>query len=266
MQRPVENGHVVVAVGDVHGRADLLTALFEALAEDVARLKPARVTAVLLGDLIDRGPQSLEALGLAMGGLGAFTRAAVDDVCLCGNHDGWLRQAIEGTLSDDEMRFWGANGGEATWRSFGVGRAIGARDLCMQIRGRLPAELLDFVGAMRLTHRVGDYLFAHAGIDPRKPLAAQTAETVCWIRGPFLTPEVWPFELTVVHGHTIEWTHGEPAVHAHRIGIDTGAVKTGVLTAIEINSGQMRFVQAWDAAAVAEERRRQELLQLHHHR
>lgn len=254
--RPVANGHMVICIGDVHGRADLLTALLEALAEDVARLKPEQVTAILLGDLIDRGPNSLEVLGLAMGGLGAFTKRPVKDVCLLGNHDYWLRQAVDGSLQDDDLRFWGANGGEATWRSFGITRVVGARDMVMQTRRRLPDPVLEFVMSMSVTYRVDDYLFVHAGIDPRQPLNNQTLKTLCWIRDPFLNPEVWPFELTVVHGHTVEWNHGEPLVHGHRIGIDTGAVNTGVLTALEINSGQMRFVQAWDERALEEERRR----------
>ncbi|WP_226893876.1 metallophosphoesterase [Nisaea sediminum] len=254
--RPVANGHMVIAIGDVHGRADLLTALLEAVAEDVARLKPEQVTAIMLGDLIDRGPSSLEVLGLAMGGLGAFTKRPVKDVCLVGNHDYWLRQAVDGSLEDEDLRFWGANGGEATWRSFGITRVVGARDMIMQTRRRLPDPVLDFVMSMSVTYRVDDYLFVHAGIDPRQPLNNQTLKTLCWIRDPFLNPEVWPFELTVVHGHTVEWNHGEPLVHGHRIGIDTGAVNTGVLTALEINSGQMRFVQAWDERALEEERRR----------
>ncbi|WP_420403737.1 metallophosphoesterase family protein [Nisaea sp.] len=254
--RPVANGHMVIAIGDVHGRADLLTALFEAVAEDIARLKPEQVTAILIGDLIDRGPNSLEVLGLAMGGLGAFTKRPVKDVCLIGNHDYWLRQAVDGSLDDDDLRFWGANGGEATWRSFGITRVVGARDMILQTRRRLPDPVLEFILSMSVTYRVDDYLFVHAGIDPRQPLNNQTLKTLCWIRDPFLNPEIWPFELTVVHGHTVEWNHGEPLVHDHRIGIDTGAVNTGVLTALEINSGQMRFVQAWDARALEEERRR----------
>ena len=254
--RPVANGHMVIAIGDVHGRADLMTALLEAVAEDVARLKPEQVTAIMLGDLIDRGPNSLEVLGLAMGGLGAFTKRPVKDVCLIGNHDYWLRQAVDGSLEDEDLRFWGANGGEATWRSFGITRVVGARDMIMQTRRRLPDPVLEFVMSMSVTYRVDDYLFVHAGIDPRQPLNNQTLKTLCWIRDPFLHPEVWPFELTVVHGHTVEWNHGEPLVHPHRIGIDTGAVNTGVLTALEINSGQMRFVQAWDERALEEERRR----------
>lgn len=254
--RPVGNGHMVVAIGDVHGRADLLTALYEALAEDVARMKPERVTAILLGDLIDRGPNSLEVLGLALGGLGAFTKRPVEDICLIGNHDYWLRQAVDGTLQDDDLRFWGSNGGEATWRSFGISRLVGARDMVMQVRRRLPEPVQKFILSMSASYRVDDYLFVHAGIDPRQPLNAQTLKTLCWIRDPFLHPEIWPYELTVVHGHTVEWNHGEPLVHDHRIGIDSGAVNTGVLSALVINSGQMRFVQAWDEDALAEEDRR----------
>ncbi|WP_323797131.1 metallophosphoesterase [Nisaea sp.] len=254
--RQVSNGHMVVAIGDVHGRADLLTALYGAIAEDVARLKPERVTAILLGDLIDRGPDSLEVLGLALGGLSAFTKKPVEDICLVGNHDYWLRQAVDGTLEDEDLRFWGANGGEETWHSLGISRLVGARDMIMQTRRRLPEPVLDFIRNMSVTYRVDDYLFVHAGIDPRQPLNAQTLKTLCWIRDPFLHPDVWPFELTVVHGHTVEWNHGEPLVHDHRIGIDTGAVNTGVLTALEINSSQMRFVQVWDEKALEEDRRR----------
>ena len=255
-RRQINDGHMVVAIGDVHGRADLLTDLFEALAEDIARLKPERVTAILLGDLIDRGPDSLEVLGLALGGLSAFTKRPVEDICLLGNHDYWLRLAVDGTLKNDDLRLWGSNGGEATWRSLGISRLVGARDTIMQTRRRLSKPAQDFIISMSVSYRVGDYLFVHAGIDPRQPLNAQTLKTLCWIRDPFLNPEVWPFEFTVVHGHTVEWQNGEPEIHDHRIGIDTGAVNTGVLTALEINAGQIRFIQAWDDNAVEEDRQR----------
>jgi serine/threonine protein phosphatase 1 len=241
--KPLPDRRMVVAVGDVHGCAGHLEAMYQALAEDVGRLRPEETTCILLGDLVDRGPDSLDCLGLAADGLQAFLRnTPVEDIRLLGNHDAWLKQAVLGSLSEEDARVWAHNGGDATFASFGILSPAGAEELCAAIRGKAPAEVVTLLGSMALNHRVGDLLFVHAGVDPRRPLEDQSEHTQLWIRDAFLHAEDWPFEVLVVHGHTIDVPHGEPEIFAHRIGIDTGAFASGVLTAIEFFGASLRFV------------------------
>jgi serine/threonine protein phosphatase 1 len=234
---------MAIAVGDVHGCAEHLEAMYQALAEDVGRLRPNETTCVLLGDLVDRGPKSLDSLGLAVDGLKAFTRnALVEDVVLLGNHDAWLKMAVERRLGEEEARVWAYNGGDATFASLGIPALSDAAELSAAIRAKVPAPVVDLLGRMALSHRIGDLLFVHAGVDPRRPLEDQSEHAQIWIRDVFLHAEDWPFEVLVVHGHTIDPPMGPPEVFAHRIGIDTGAFATGVLTAVEFLGASMRFV------------------------
>lgn len=248
--KPIEAGRMAVAVGDVHGRSDLLEAMLAALAADVRAEKPDLVDCILLGDLIDRGPDSRGCLLLAGAGLGAHQPGPpVRDVALVGNHDDWLLMAIEDRLDDQDARMWQANGGQPTWSSLGVAGPIDdAADLSAALREAMPADLQAVVRGMVPSYRVGDALFVHAGVDPRLPLDEQPREALLWIRDTFLDAPArisggWPFDVLVVHGHSIERTGGEPPILKHRIGIDTGAVSSGVLTAVEMLGDNLRFVQ-----------------------
>ncbi len=241
--KPLPDQRMVIAIGDVHGCAEHLEAMYEALAEDIARFRPEETTCILLGDLIDRGPASLDCLGLAVDGLRAFTRGIpVEDMTLLGNHDAWLKHAVENQLSQEDARLWAYNGGDATFASFGIPTLSVPEELSAAIRAKLPEEVGALLRSMTLSHRVGDLLFVHAGIDPRRPLEDQSEHAQLWIRDAFLHAEDWPFELLVVHGHTVEAPQGEPEIYPHRIGIDTGAFATGVLTAVEFLGASMRFV------------------------
>jgi serine/threonine protein phosphatase 1 len=241
--KPLPDGRMAMAIGDVHGCAEHLEAMYQALAEDVGRLRPTETTCVLLGDLVDRGPNSLDCLGLAIDGLDAFTgNARVEDIVLLGNHDAWLKMAMENRLRDEDARVWAYNGGDATFASLGLPPLLAAEELSAAIRARLPAAAVDLLGRMALNHRIGDLLFVHAGIDPRRPLEDQNEQAQLWIRDVFLHAEDWPFEVLVIHGHTIDPPVGPPEVFPHRIGIDTGAFATGVLTAMEFLGASMRFV------------------------
>lgn len=245
--KPLHTDHLICAIGDVHGRADLLDPLLEALADDARVPGVAHATCIFLGDLIDRGEQSLEALGLAAGGLSAYLgdRVPVDDVLLVGNHDAWLKAAFEDTLTPDMVAMWAANGGQRTWRSLRVPPLTPADGLAAALRAVVPEFVQDAVRGMRGWRRIGDYVFVHAGIDPRRPIEDQPLETLTWIRGPFLDPpEPWPFDVVVVHGHSPEEPYERPTVARHRINLDTAAVFTDVLTAIEMRNDRYRFVQA----------------------
>ncbi|NQW08948.1 MAG: metallophosphoesterase [Alphaproteobacteria bacterium] len=245
--KPADTDHFIAAIGDVHGRADLLEPLLEALAEDAIGPGIDRASCIFLGDLIDRGPDVVNALGLAAGGLGMFIgdRLPVEDVLLLGNHDGWLRAALDNRLTADELNLWRTNGGGETWAAFGIAAAQRPDAIVDALRRAVPLFVQDAVRAMVPIHRIGDWMFAHAGLDPRRPLQDQPLGVVSWIRDPFLYPErPWPFPVVVVHGHTPEEPFEEPTIMRHRINLDTGAFFTGVLTALELRNDQMRFVQA----------------------
>ena len=218
-----------MAVGDVHGRADLLAALLDAIERD---LPAARV--VLLGDLVDRGPDVAGTVRLARGLAERFPDAAT----LKGNHEDWMLAAIgshetggDGTAREDWLNW----GGETTCRAYGVDPARDrhrladafaphADDLAF-LRAR-PRRLEGFGAA-------AGHLFVHAGVDPHAPLDDQDERDLIWIREPFLS---WPYSLErrIVHGHTIA---RRPQERAHRIGVDTGAYETGVLTAVVLEGG-----------------------------
>ncbi len=245
--KPLPQGRMVTAVGDVHGRADLMEAMFEALAEDVRRARPQSAANILIGDLVDRGPASFDCIGIAMAGLAAFVdgRVPVEDIALTGNHDAWLVDALAGRLDDGDASVWALNGGRETWASFGlkVPARPGGSQLSQELLAHTPQPMQEFVAHMPLSHREGDLMFVHAGLDPRLPLDDQDPHAMMWIRDVFLEAKQWPFEVMVVHGHTIEMPAGAPVVHPHRICIDTGAFSTGVLTGVEFLGGEMRFIQ-----------------------
>ena len=245
--KPAAADHLICAIGDVHGRADLLEPLLEALAEDTSGPGVERVTNIFLGDLIDRGPSVRNTLGLAAGGLAMFCdgRVPVEDVLLLGNHDVWLKAALEERLHMDELHVWYANGAVETWHDFAVAASDRPDRIVDTLRRNMPEIVNEAVERMVPMHRIGDWVFVHAGLDPRRPLEDQPEEVVTWIRDAFLEPEGgWPFEVVVVHGHTPEEPYEEPTIRRHRINLDTGAVFTGVLTAIQIRNDRMRFVQA----------------------
>lgn len=245
--KPVHTDHLISAIGDVHGRADLLEPLMEALADDLGKPGVAHATNIFLGDLIDRGPDTLNVLGLAAGGLAAFARdpSTVADVRLMGNHDRWLRDSLLGSIEASDIGTWLFNGGDATLEAFGLSPALRSEEIPGALKEAVPEIVVELMGELEVCKRIGDWMFVHAGLDPRRTFEDQDEETMLWIRDPFLTPEDgWPFEVFVVHGHTPEEPFETPTVTKHRINIDTGASFTNVLTAIQMRDDKMRFVQA----------------------
>jgi len=248
--KPLADGRMAIAIGDVHGHAEHLDLMYRELARDVSRLGPSETTCILLGDLIDRGADSLDCLGLAVDGLNAHARGReIEDIVLMGNHDAWLDMALRDTLSDADLRVWMRNGGEQTFESLGVPATQWGDALSAAIRARLPRPEVELVASMKGHHRIGDLFFVHAGLDPRLAMEDQDESTFLWIREPFLDAADWPFEVLVVHGHTIEKHDGAPAVHPHRICIDSGAYVTGMLTAVEFLGDRMRFLTVTDSRA-----------------
>lgn len=230
----------IYAVGDIHGRLDLLERLLARMAEDCARRRPDRVAVVFLGDYVDRGPQSRQVIERLMHGAppgGAL--AGVEWICLRGNHEDYMVRFID----DPAMGAgWCLNGGVETVRSYAgelperLGADMNALQL-MLLRAAPPAHLR-FLSRLPLIHREGDYVFAHAGIRPGVALEDQDARDLMWIRDDFLYDNQ-PAPYVVVHGHTPCPT---PEIRPHRIGIDTGAYYSGHLTALVLEGSDRRFL------------------------
>jgi serine/threonine protein phosphatase 1 len=232
-------GQLLYAVGDIHGRLDLLDAILGQIETDAARGSHAeRRTLVFLGDYVDRGPDSRGVVERLIGGLpGGF-----ETHFLKGNHEAILLDFLAKPWT---LEHWLVNGGEATMRSYGVDTdrlaELGApAELWRQNFGELlPRPHLDFFRRLRLSVAFGDYLFVHAGVKPGVPLAAQSEADLIWIRGPFLDHNE-PFGKIVVHGHT---PGREPVTRSNRIGIDTGACFSGRLTALRLEGRSRKFLQ-----------------------
>lgn len=226
------------AIGDVHGRLDLLDRLHLAIEEDAATAPESRKVLVHLGDYVDRGPDSAGVLDrLLEGALPGF-----EWIVLKGNHEDLMLRFLDDPGSGP---LWMMNGGAETLRSYGfdVDRrdpGLDFRDLRDRFAAALPAAHRDFLRSLSLTHREGDYLFVHAGIRPGVPLEQQVEEDLIWIRDEFLHCGQ-DHGYVVVHGHT---PVAAPEVRFNRIGIDTGAVWSGVLTALAMAGGERRFLAA----------------------
>lgn len=231
--RPLAPGEAVAAIGDVHGHDDLFAALVDAIAEDLAGAASARI--VQLGDLVDRGPASLSALKRARAGL-----AGTPTVALMGNHEDRMLRAIFGR-DPREREAWLGFGGVETLASAGVD--ADDPDWPERFADVLGPDLIGWLAALPRKVRLGDLLFAHAGIDPDVPLDHQSDHTLMWTRWPWLdSAGPYPENVAVIHGHTP--TIPLDLKHPHRVNLDTGAFRTGLLTGLVILGDRMRSVQA----------------------
>lgn len=234
----VPEGWRVYAVGDVHGRDDLLSRLHALIAEDAATAAAPRNSLVHLGDYIDRGPSSRQVIERLAGG----PPSGFEAVFLKGNHDDLLVRFLDG---GDPPDLWLMNGGIATLASYGIEMGLPpvepavVADLRRDLARRLGPRQLDFLRRLRPSHTVGDYLFVHAGVRPGVDLAAQDPVDLMWIRGDFLDWE-GSFGRVVVHGHTVT---PAPVFRPNRIGIDTGAYASGRLTCLVLEGATQRLLQ-----------------------
>lgn len=232
--RALPPGRAVAAIGDVHGQADLLAAMHSLIAEEFAGLPPGTAcTLVHLGDLVDRGPENRRALALARQGI-----TGADTVTVLGNHDDGMLAVLNGTANRQMREFWLTYGGDRVLAECGVTNVLqeGWRE---PVRAAIGEDILGWLDSCPTSHRIGDLLFVHAGINPRRPLAQQDRETLLWIRRPFLDWDgAMPEGVAVIHGHTpVDWLDLD---HPHRIDVDTGAFTTGRLSAVLIHGDRMR--------------------------
>jgi serine/threonine protein phosphatase 1 len=224
----------IYAVGDIHGRADLLLDLVERIEEDLSRRPVANAVEVYLGDYIDRGIDSKAVIDI-------LCRRLVDRkaVCLRGNHEAMLEDFLQ---DPDVVYGWMRLGALSTLTSYGVSIPTATQLVPPQIHralcDALPRTHVLFLRCLRNMYRCGDYLFVHAGIRPGVPLDQQVQDDLIWIRDEFLHATT-DHGCTVVHGHT---PVSHPQVCSNRINIDTGAVFTGRLTCIVLEAGSILFL------------------------
>lgn len=230
-------GELIYAVGDVHGRSDLLAELLRQIEVDATTRASSKKTLVFLGDYVDRGPDSRGVVEMLLNDLPKGFNVHF----LKGNHEAMLLDFLAHAHRLDR---WRINGGEATMASYGVDvdrlEQAGARPEVWRdaFATALPKAHLDFFRHLSLQVPAGDYLFVHAGVRPGLPLDAQDEMDLIWIRDEFLNATE-PFGKVVVHGHTPEQV---PVLRPNRIGIDTGAVFSGRLTALRLQDEEQSFL------------------------
>ena len=229
-------GRRAYVIGDIHGRLDLLDRLLDDVHAEIDRERPGKVMLVFLGDLIDRGPQSAGVVER----LRTYRHRAVRPIFLLGNHEEVLLRILGGEL--EHLAGWLRFGGAQCLKSYGADpRAIAASGdeaALAAIRAAIPDTHIEFLRTFVDTCRFGDYLFVHAGIQPGVAIDKQRQQDMRWIREPFLSDQT-DHGFVVVHGHTIS---PEVEERANRIGIDTGAYRSGVLTALAIEGAERWFL------------------------
>jgi serine/threonine protein phosphatase 1 len=233
-------GLVVYAIGDIHGRSDLLRPLLERIVTEAAALPAAGVRPVIigLGDYVDRGPDSRGVLDLLIDLSGV---KALETRFLRGNHDQTLLDFLDDPQNGPA---WCDFGGREALMSYGVRPPGGRGDAAAWSAARdalsdaMPRAHLDFLKGLETSLELGDYFFAHAGARPGVPLHAQTDRDLMWIREPFLS-DSRPFDRVVVHGHSAgELIHFDQ----RRINVDTGAYATSQLTAVRLQDTNVSFL------------------------
>jgi serine/threonine protein phosphatase 1 len=224
--RSVPPGMLVYAIGDIHGRDDLFEALLEQIAADRAGRAYEKCALILLGDLVDRGPDSASVVERSLRLAGDFDHFHY----LIGNHEECMLAALTG--DERALRYFIRIGGDATVRSYMCDNAAydaaTFEELTQIFPPAVPQSHVDFLGNGEDQVEYGDYLFVHAGVRPGVALDKQRLSDLRWIRGDFLS-STEEFGRMIVHGHTITEAVDE---QSNRIGIDTGAYHSGRLTAL----------------------------------
>ena len=227
----------VYAVGDIHGRADLLGRLHDLIKADAAPFHDRRLAIIYLGDYIDRGPSSREVLDTLL----TSSLPGFHTIHLKGNHEDLALRFLDDARTGPH---WIRVGGDATLMSYGAAdgpRQSGTVDFATiqkNFHGQLPPAHLEFLRDLGSFHVEGDYMFVHAGVRPGRPMEDQEDTDMIWIRGEFLQ-STDDHGRIVVHGHSI--IH-EPEIRPNRIAIDTGAYATGRLTCLVLDGDERSFL------------------------
>lgn len=235
-QRPRVPDHSrIYAIGDVHGRADLLQEVFTAIDESLASHPVQNPVQVMLGDYIDRGADSRAVIETLL-----ERRRRRQMVYLRGNHETFPADFL---ADPSNLSHWQQMGGLQTLLSYGVKPSMRhepgqEQRIAAAFRQALPKSHYDFLNNLALSFSCGDYFFVHAGVRPGIPLSQQREDDLLWIRDDFLLHE-GSFGKIIVHGHT---PAEKPDIRANRINIDTGAFATGRLTCLVLQGDQMALM------------------------
>ena len=219
----------IYAIGDIHGRADLLQETIARIDEDIRRRPITYAAEVYIGDYIDRGADSKGVIDLL-----AVRMVHNHAICLRGNHEAIMEDFLEDA---SVLEHWRQLGGLQTLASYGVSpsRTATASDVQNAVHAAFPPAHDAFLRCLRNNIRCGDFLFVHAGIRPNVPLSSQDPHDLMWIRDEFLNSKR-NHGVYVVHGHT-------PVPHAdirdNRVNIDTSAWRSGILTCIAIEGTEI---------------------------
>lgn len=229
-------GSRAYAIGDIHGRLDLLDEMIARVEADIAARPPAKNYIIFLGDLIDRGASSMGVVER----LRTYRPANARPVFLAGNHEEVLLTMLAGDKSI--LPHWLRFGGAECAQSYGLDpdalRLLDGDAALQLLKAKIPRAHVQFLESFGDTFRFGDYLFVHAGIRPGIALDEQDPKDLRWIRDPFLS-DAKEHGFVVVHGHTIV---GRVEERPNRIAIDTGAYRSGVLTALAVEGDQRWFL------------------------
>jgi serine/threonine protein phosphatase 1 len=226
------DGVRIYAIGDIHGRADLLQSLLTVIDADLRRSRPRRAIHVFLGDYVDRGPDSRAVLDLLIHRMWTH-----ETVCLKGNHEVFMLDVLKDPA---KLNDWRKYGGLLTLASYGVTPTMTPTaeeqvELIEKLRDAVPEEHLTFMENLPSSFTCGDFFFVHAGVRPGVPLDQQRDQDLFWIRDEFLQSNEG-FGKYIVHGHT---PVKAPDIRPNRINIDTGAYATGNLTLLTIQGASM---------------------------
>lgn len=225
----------VYAIGDVHGRSDLLGEMHRRIAAEIERDAPADWRIIHLGDYCDRGPDSRGVIDRIMAAQARDPRA----MALLGNHDLGFLDFLD---MPDERSLFARFGGVQTSASYGVDLTMTDPQAMAMSHAALvravPEAHLAFLRGCGFSLSFGDFFYCHAGIRPQVPLDLQTPEDLIWIRRDFID-YVGLHPKVIVHGHTISAT---PEIRPNRVNVDTGAYATGTLTAFVVEGAMKRLL------------------------
>lgn len=229
-------GMRLVAIGDIHGRRDLLARLLDAIESEIEADRPGDWRILTLGDYVDRGQDSRGVIDMLVA-----RRRAPRFITLAGNHDDGFLAFL---ANEDLQSVFIAHGGAETAVSYGVTLDATSEASLAHARRSLasamPAHHVEFLGSLGVSATFGDFFFCHAGIRPGVPLDAQTRQDLTWIRREFIDHDGFHPKL-IVHGHTPK---PEPEILPNRVNIDTRAYSTGVLSAFIADGRSKWLLQA----------------------
>ena len=238
----IPDGERVYAIGDVHGCNALLIDLLEQIDADDAARSAAHTTVIFLGDLMDRGPDSAGVIETAIAYRERAEAMGTAVRFLMGNHEEMFLDSVSGDAR--AVRYFIKYGGRETILSYGIDddryNELDMDQLACELLNIVPRSHADFVRDFEEAIVIGDYVFVHAGIRPGVPIDAQKPKDMRWIRADFLASSA-PHEKMVVFGHTIFDDVDRPG---NRIGVDTGAYRTGILSAIGLQGSDQWILQA----------------------